>query len=159
MKRLNIKKPGAGFYLIAASLILTIVGFCFFFSSYDVFGFVYSRWVIALTVLALWSMVVLLANGLYGGEHPVWITLFYLIIVFGLAVSAIEFIKPGLGNIATYFTVNMGDMETYAIAVPRTITGVVMYVLATVCAVIASFFRMTLRSAEEKRVSADGKGE
>ena len=50
-----------------------------------------------------------------------------------------EFIKPGLGNIATYFTVNMGDMETYAVAVPQTITGVAMYAVAAVLAIAASF--------------------
>lgn len=150
MKRLKIKKPGIGFYLLAASMLFTVIGFCYFFSSYSVFGFVYSRTVIALTVLALWSMTVLLASALYNGERPLWLAAFYLITVFGLAVSAVEFIKPGLGNIATYFTVNMGDMETYAVAVPQTITGVVMYVVAAVLAIASSFFRITLRSAEEK---------
>ena len=150
MKRLKIKKPGIGFYLLAASMLFTVIGFCYFFSSYDVFGFVYSRTVIALTVLALWSMIVLLASALYNGERPLWLAAFYLIIVFGLAVSAVEFIKPGLGNIATYFAVNMGDMETYAVAVPQTITGVAMYAVAAVLAIAASFFRITLRSAEEK---------
>lgn len=150
MKGLKIKKPGVGFYLLAASMLFTVIGFCYFFSSYDVFGFVYSRTVIALTVLALWSMTVLLASALYNGERPLWLAAFYLITVFGLAVSAVEFIKPGLGNIATYFTVNMGDMETYAVAVPQTITGVVMYVVAAVLAIASSFFRITLRSAEEK---------
>lgn len=150
MKGLKIKKPGVGFYLLAASMLFTVIGFCYFFSSYNVFGFVYSRTVIALTVLALWSMTVLLASALYNGERPLWLAAFYLITVFGLAVSAVEFIKPGLGNIATYFTVNMGDMETYAVAVPQTITGVVMYVVAAVLAIASSFFRITLRSAEEK---------
>ncbi len=150
MKGLKIKKPGVGFYLLAASMLFTVIGFCYFFSSYSVFGFVYSRTVIALTVLALWSMTVLLASALYNGERPLWLAAFYLITVFGLAVSAVEFIKPGLGNIATYFTVNMGDMETYAVAVPQTITGVVMYVVAAVLAIASSFFRITLRSAEEK---------
>lgn len=150
MKGLKIRKPGAGFFLLAVSLLLTIIGFCYFFSSYNVFGFVYSRTVIALTIIAMWSMLVLMGCALYGGERPLWLAAFYLVTVFCLAVSAIEFIKPGLGNIATYFTVNMGDMETYAVAVPRTITGVALYAVATLFALVASFFRATLRTAEEK---------
>ena len=31
MKGLKIKKPGIGFYLLAASMLFTVIGFCYFF--------------------------------------------------------------------------------------------------------------------------------
>ena len=68
----------------------------------------------------------------------------------------IEFIKPVLGNIATFFTVNMGDMETFAVAVPRAIAGVALYLVAAVCAIAASFFRLTLRSSRKKEGEHEG---
>lgn len=143
----KIYRPRTGTYLLAASLVLALVGFGYFFSSYAVFGFSLSRWVIALTVIAVWCILLLIANGLYSGERPLWTAIFYVITGFCLVLAALEFVKPGIASIATYFTVNMGDMETFEIAVPQTITGVALYVVSAVLAITASFFRLSVPPA------------
>lgn len=149
MKKINLKRPSAGFYMLAVALLFTVVGFILFFASYNIFGYTYSRTVIALTVLAIWSIAVILFSTLYSGEKPLWIAAFYLLTVFALAVSAVEFINPGIGNIATYFTVNMGDMETAAKAIPVMLSGVALYLLATIIALVACFLPAASKKNKE----------
>ncbi len=136
---LKLNKPRAGFYLLASAFVLVIGGFVLYFGAFDALSYSDDRWVIALTVIAFWSMAFLLVNSVLAGDKPFWTGVFYVIIVFALMFAFARFLSACLSPIGIYFTVTMGDMEAYALGVPRCIAGVICYVLATVCTIVAAF--------------------
>jgi hypothetical protein len=147
---INIQKPRAGFYVTAAALVLSIVGFVLYFKAFEALGYNDDRWVIALTVIAFWSMAFLTVNALFAGDSPFWSCVFYVIIVFALLIALAKFLSACLSPIGIYFTVNMGDMAAYAQGVPRCIAGVACYAVAAICIVVASFMKPTRdRGAKE----------
>lgn len=141
---MKIKKPSLGFWLLTAGLVLSIVAFVLYFMTYDAFGYNQDYWVIAMMVIAFWSLACLIVNGLFAGNKPFFMDVFYAIAVFALVFAMIEFLTPCLSPIGIYFTVhNMGDVEANAIGVPRSIAGVVLFVLAVVCVLIAAFVNLS----------------
>ena len=147
---LKIKIPRTGFYLLAAATVLTIVAFVMYFGAFEALSFETDRWVVALTVLAFWSMAFLMINSLFAGDAPFWTSAFYAVTVLALMFSFARMLMACLSPIGIYFTVNMGNMEAYAQGVPRCIAGVACYVVATICVVVSAFFRISKeRRADE----------
>lgn len=140
---LNIKMPRTGFCLLVASVILSIVGFTLYFGAFDALSFSNDKWVIALNVIAFWSLAFLIVNSIFAGDKPAWTGVFYIIAVVTLLVATARFLMACLSPIAIYFTVNMGNMEAYAIGVPRCIAGVACYFVAVVCITVSAFFAPT----------------
>ena len=140
---MKIKLPSIGLILLSVATIFTIVGFILYFSTFSVFNYQQSKVTIACTIMSLWGMIFLIVNGLFAGEKPVAFNIFYIINCFALAFAFSYFLIPCLSPIGVYFTVNMGDMETYALGVPRCIAGCVFYVLALILNIVASFFKVT----------------
>ena len=146
----RLKSMGAGFYLLLASLILTIVGFIYFFLTFNTFSYSYDKFVIALTIIAIYGTLFLLINGFLAGDRPRLVSIFYVINVFALMISFAYFLIPCLSPIGILFTVSMGDMETYAKGVPLCFVGVGCYVIAVILTVIAAFFPMIKKKAGEQ---------
>ena len=146
---MKIKKPSLGYWLLTASFLLSIVAFVLYFMTYDALGYSQDYWVIAMMVIALWSLICLRFNGLLAGNKPFFMDVFYVLAAFALVFATIKFITPCLSPIAIYFTVhNMGDVEANAIGVPRAIAGAVFYLLAIVCVVVASFNNISVKEAD-----------
>lgn len=147
---LKMKMPRTGFYLLVASVVLSIVGFSLFFGAFDALSFADDKWVIALNVIAFWCLAFLMVNSIFAGDEPTWTGVFYIIAVVTLLVAMARFLMACLSPIAIYFTVNMGNMEAYAIGVPRCIAGVACYFIAVVCITVSAFFSPT----KERRIQA-----
>ena len=126
-------------WFLVAAIIMTFVGFMLYFSTFAAFNYSQDRWVIALTIISLWGLVVLAINALVFAK-PFRFEFFYVVIPFALVIAIGKLLIPCLSPIGIYFTVNMGDMETYAIGVPRCIAGVVFYLLGVILTIVASFF-------------------
>jgi len=137
----NNVKLGAGFILTAISFILTIVGFILYFTAINAMEYEADRFVVALTIMALWSLIFLIVNSLFVNDKPFWSSIFYIVITFTLFLGFSFFLSSFLSPIGVYFTVNMGDMEKYALGVPRCLAGVICYVLAIITNVVSSFFK------------------
>lgn len=146
----KLKLPHVGFILIALAFILTLAAFILTFIVYRIFGYNLNRWLIFLSVAALWLTAFLLVNSLFAGDNPFWTHLLYGAICIALTFSAILFIQPVLAPMGVYFTVAMGDVETNAAGVPRAIVAVALYVAALFLTVAASFFRTTRDKRENK---------
>ena len=140
MKKLEIKKPFVGFFLMAVTLVLTLVAFIMSFKVYRIFGYALNRWAVFLSFAALWFTAFLIVNALLVGEKPFWASLIYVAVCVALTFAAILFIQPCLAPMGIYFTVgNMGDVEANAAGVPRTIVTVALYVVALLCMVASAF--------------------
>ncbi len=143
---IKIKAPRAGFYILAAALLLTIVAFIMYAVTFDAFHFVSDKWVVALMIIAIWSICCILINSLFMGNRPMFVDALYIIAIFALVIAAVKFFTPCLSPIGIYFTVhNMGDVEANAIGVPRSIAGIAVYVVAIVCVVVGAFFSTSKR--------------
>lgn len=138
---IKIAKLRAGFYILAAALLLSIAAFVVYNLTFDAFHYVTDRWIVALMIIVIWSIVCLLISSLFMGDKPLYIDALYIIAMFALVIAFIKFLTPCLSPIGIYFTVhNMGDVEANAIGVPRSIVGIVIYVLAIICLVVGAFF-------------------
>jgi len=135
------------FWLLISSLIMIIVGFCLYFLTFNVFHYNQDRYVISLTIIAIWCVVLSILNMLLI-KKPLNLDLFNLITPFALMIAMGKFLIPCLSPIGIYFTVNMGDMATYALGVPRCISGVAFYILAITLNVISSFFSIKEREVK-----------
>ena len=140
---LKLKVPRTGFYLLLSATVLSAVAFGLYFGAFDALSFGDDKWVIALTVFSFWSMAVLMVNSLFAGDEPSWTGVFYVITVMALLVSMARLLMACLSPIGIYFTVNMGNMEAYALGVPRCIAGVACYLVATICVAVSAFFSPT----------------
>lgn len=149
--KLKIKIPGIGFVLLFISLIFTLIGFGLYFRTFSIFHYLESRITIAGTIIALWGTVFLLINSLFSKDNPIYLNVLYLTNVFALAFAFAYFLIPCLSPIGIFFTVNMGDMETYALGVPRCIAGCVFYVLALLSNILASFFSPSFNLKHRKK--------
>lgn len=146
---MKLKKPSLGFWFISAGFVLSIVAFALYFATYNALGYSQDYWVIAMMVIALWSFVCLLVNGLLMGNKPFFMDVFYALAAFALVFATIKFLTPCLSPIGIYFTVhNMGDVEANAIGVPRAIAGVVFYLLSVICVIVASFVNLFKKEAD-----------
>lgn len=138
---LNLKRIlNPKFILVLLSLIIMIVGFILYFSTFRVFGYSDSKWVIGLTIIALWLEIIVLANQAFANK-PFYVSFIYILIPFMVMIIIGQYLIPCLSPIGIYFTVNMGDMETYALGVPRCIAGVALYLVSAIALIGASFFK------------------
>ncbi|MBE7087043.1 MAG: hypothetical protein E7369_01935 [Clostridiales bacterium] len=139
---INVKKfPLVTVILLAVSLVFCVIGFIMHFYTYDGLNYELNRWVVALSVIGIWSILVILLQRTVFGGTPFWFDAFYLIGAFCIVLASLMFLSPCLANIGIYFTVNnMGDVEANAIGVPRCICAMVFYVLSFITFTVSSFF-------------------
>ena len=156
---LKPKVPGFGFGAAALALVCTIVGFVMFFLTYAAGGYAISRWTIMCSVLSMWLLVLLMLNGIFAGEKPVWTAVIYAVIAFLLTYGTIRFIQPCLTQIGIYFTVNMGDVEMNRIVTFRSITSAAFYVAAIIMTIVSAFLPMTFRGGKSKTAPAEEQSE
>ena len=148
---IKLKKPHAGFYLLAVSFVFAVVAFIMYFLTFNAFHYSTDRWVTGLTLIAFWSILFLLISSLISGDDPFYVDIFYVIAAFCLTIATIKFLIPCLSPIGIYFTVhNMGDVEANAIGVPRSIVCVVFFVLSIICLLVSAFFKSTVKEADKQ---------
>lgn len=150
MKLYNLKSLHVGFFFTLLSLILSIVALVLFVITYNIFGYNLNRWVFLMTFMSIWLMGFVTVNTIFNGEQPFWVSYLYVIVTTLLVFSLVQFINPCLSPIGVYFTVNMGDVETNALGVPRAIATAVFYVLAIIFNLIASFLPSVSKGGENR---------
>lgn len=148
--KITIPYIGLFAYLIALGLL--IAGLVLSISTFQVFQYDVDRFVIVLPIIAAWIIFIQIIMSFLDKEKPIWTNVieiaYCVLVLFALAKTLIPF----LTNIATYYTVTMGDMETFAIGVPRCIISCVMFVISCIFFIIGSFFKTVLvkeRSSKE----------
>lgn len=140
---MKLKKPSVGFWLTLVCFVFAIVAFVLYFTTFKALNYENNLWVIALSIIALWSMLCLLVNGLLAGNKPFFMDIFYVLAVFSLVLAMILFLSDCLSPIGIYFTVhNMGDVEANAAGVPRCIAGVAFYSVSFLMMIIAGFLKL-----------------
>lgn len=151
--------PFVGFFAYVISLILLIVGFALAISTFHVFEYDVDRFVIVLPILAMWIILIQIVMSFVDKEKPVWSNVievaYCVLVLFAFARTLIPF----LTNIATYFTVTMGDMETFAIGVPRCIAACAFMLVSSIVFVFGSFFRVALfkEKKQKNQTTKEGK--
>lgn len=139
---------GFGAYIIALGLL--IAGFILSILTFKVFGYDVDRFVIVLPILAAWILIVQLTMSFVDKDKPVWTNIidiaYCVLVLFALAKTLIPF----LTNIATYYTVAMGDMGTFAIGVPRCITACVLFAVSCIFFIVGSFFKVVIRTGDKQ---------
>lgn len=126
--------------LIVLSLVGSIYAFIMHNLTFDAFNYNVDYWVIALTIIAVWSIIMLLVQRIWFKDTVLLFDIFYLIAAFSLFLGALLFLKPCLSPIGIYFTVNnMGDVEANALGVPRCISTMIGYGASLLCLIVASF--------------------
>ena len=143
-------KPSVGYVLLAVSFVFAATAFVLYFTTYNALHYEANLYVIALTVIGLWSFGCLLANGLFAKNRPFWMDVFFVIGVFALVLAAILFLSSCLSPIGIYFTVNMGDVEANAAGVPRCLAGVAFYALSAILATVAAFLNFPAKEARDE---------
>ena len=139
-----IKAPRAGFILLAMALHLAVAAFIVYAMTFDAFHYVPDNWVIALMIIVIWSIAALLISSFFMGDKPLFVDALYIVIIFALVTATVKFVTPCLSPIGIYFTVhNMGDVEANEIGVPRSIAGIVIFVLTILLVLISAFFLRT----------------
>ncbi len=150
MRRKSIPIPGVGSILQLLSLILLVVGFIFYFACWSAFGYGQDRFVIAFTILAIWVSILMLATDFFDAKRPIWVASIGLVYCFFVLFSFGRILAPCISPIGILFTVNMGDMETYAIGVPRCFVSIGGYLLSALFFVASSFFGGFQHQEEEQ---------
>ena len=157
---IKIKQPRAGFILLAVTLHFVVASFIMYSATFNALRLLSDKWVIALMIIAIWSIVALLVNSLISGDRPLFADALYIIAMFALVIAFIKFLTPCLSPIGIYFTVhNMGDVEANAIGVPRSIAGIVLFVLTFILLIVSAFFMRTKKEyveVKECEKQADG---
>lgn len=153
MKRKII--PSVGFYLLAVSFVTLIVGYILSFATFNAFGYTLNRFVIIFPIFAMIITILNLVTSFLDERRPFWASILDLGYSSLTLLSFAHLLIPFLTPIGIYFTVNMGDMETYAIGVPKCITGCVFYLVSTILFVAASFFKnWKVKSASEEIIKS-----
>ncbi|MBE7086977.1 MAG: hypothetical protein E7369_01595 [Clostridiales bacterium] len=150
MKLYNLKRLNVGFYFTLLSLIVSVAALVLFIITYNIFGYNFNRMVFFMTFLSIWLMGFITVNTIFMGEKPFWVSYLYVLITVLLVFSFVQFLNPCLSPIGIYFTVhNMGDVETNALGVPRSIATGVLYLIAIVCNLVASFTPSVTKGGEK----------
>ena len=141
--------PFVGLFANIIALGLLIVGYILSISTFHVFEYDVDRFVIVLPLLAMWIIIVQTVMSFIDKDKPVWTNVievaYCVLVLFAFAKTLIPF----LTNIATFYTVTMGDMETFAIGVPRCITACVLMVVSCVFFIIGSYFKIVINRNKE----------
>lgn len=143
--------PFVGLFAYIFALGFLIAGYALAISTFHVFEYDVDRYVIVLPILAMWIIVIQIVTSFIDEEKPAWSNVievaYCILVLFAFAKTLIPF----LTNIATYFTVTMGDMETFKIGVPRCITACVMFVISCSFFILGSFFGIVLFKESKKK--------
>ena len=141
--------PFVGLFANIIALGLLIAGYILSISTFHVFEYDVDRFVIVLPLLAMWIIIVQTVMSFIDKDKPVWTNVievaYCVLVLFAFAKTLIPF----LTNIATFYTVTMGDMETFAIGVPRCITACVLMVVSCVFFIIGSYFKIVINRNKE----------
>ena len=138
----NKKLPWIGLYFYAVSLIVLIVAYIIALSTFKAYNEAPDRFVIIFPLFAMYIIIAEVVMSFLDKDKPVWFSLIDLAYCFLVLFSFAKLLIPLLTPIGIYFTVNMGDMETYAVVVPRCITGCVLFAVSGALFVIGSFFKI-----------------
>ena len=134
--------PFVGFYLYVLSLVLLIVGYVISMSAFQAFSLDVDRFVLIFPIFAMWIIIVQVVMSFVDVNKPLWMgaadLLFCFLVLFAFGRVLIPFLTP----IGIYFTVNMGDVATYAIAIPRCITGCVFLIASCIFFIAGNFFKI-----------------
>lgn len=125
---------------LLVAFVITLVALIF---SYKVFGLITSgidKSVIAFGYLSLLFFAILIFNNLYGNKKPAIMSLYFVPIGFMLIYNLCKVVGPCISSIAIYFTVNMGDIETYRVITVTCFTDVGLYLAATIITCFSAFF-------------------
>lgn len=142
MKNLKLKTPSVGLYLTLTSIVLAIAGLIMFFETYNVYKYSINRWALAYTIIAIWLMATSIVNTLIRGNKPIWFGALNVVAVILLTLAATKFFSPCVSPMAIYFTVNMGDVQTQALGVPRSLWAMGLYLVSIIIFVVSSFFSL-----------------
>lgn len=127
------------FWVVCFSFVALIAAFVMHFLTFSALHYQTDRWVIALSIIALWSEAMLLFEKISGKKFFAF-DIFLPVAVIAATLALFKFLIPCLSPIGIYFTVhNMGDVEANAIGVPRSIACIVLYVLSIIAIVPPSF--------------------
>lgn len=142
-KKLPIPFVGFGLYFV--SFVLLLVAYIIAILAFTGFNLPVDRFVL---IFPIFGMVIILAQlvvSMLDENKPLWFdginVLFCFLVLFSFARLLIPFLTP----IGIYFTVNMGDVETYAIVVPRCITGCILFAVSCLFFIAANFFKVTYK--------------
>ena len=134
--------PAIGFYIYIVSFIVLIIGYITAIQTFNIFQYKLDRFVILFPLFAMWIIVLEIIVSFVDKNKPAFTAaidiLFTVFVIFAFAKTLIPF----LTNIATYFTVAMGDMALFAVGVPRCITSCVLFIVSGVLFTIGSFFKV-----------------
>ena len=141
--------PFVGFYLYVVSFIVLLVAFIISLSTFKAFNQTPDRFVVIFPIFAMWIILIEIAMSFVDKHKPVWFNAIDLLFCFFVLFAFGKLLIPFLTPIGIYYTVNMGDLETYAIVVPRCITGCVLFVVSALLFVAGSFFKIVKIKEEE----------
>lgn len=136
------KTPFVGFYFYVASLIVLIIAYVIAISTFNAYGLPPDRFVIVFPIFAMWIIFAQILMSFVDENKPIWFNATDILFCFFVVFTFGRLLIPFLTAIGIYFTVNMGDMETFAIVVPRCITGCAMLVASCVLFIAGSFFKI-----------------
>ena len=147
-KRVVIPSVGLFAYIVALGLL--VAGTILSITTFNIFEYDIDRFVIVLPIIAAWIIIVQIVMSFVDKEKPVWTNVidiaYCVLVLFALANTLIPF----LTNITTFYTVAMGDMETFAIGVPRCITACVLFAVSCIAFIIGSFFKTVIVKKEDE---------
>ena len=134
--------PYIGFYIYIISLITLIIGYITAIQTFNIFQYKLDRFVMIFPLFAMWIILLEIIVSIVDINKPAFTAtidvLFSVFVIFAFAKTLIPF----LTNIATFFTVNMGDMALFAVGVPRCITACVLFIVSGIIFIAGSFFKV-----------------
>lgn len=146
----NKRIPFIGFYLYISSLIVLVIAYFIAISTFNVFQYDVDRFVLVFPLLAIWIIVIQIVMSFIDKDKPAWTNVIELAFCALVLIAFAKTLIPFLTNIATYYTVAMGDMKTFAIGVPRCITGCILFIVSCLLFVIGSFFKVVIFKEAKK---------
>lgn len=161
--KLSLRRPFVGSFFLLAAFILVIVGYSFYKTSFGIFGYAYDNFVLSGLVICLFILGYLLVSEAIDPNRPVWVGVLYPIFCFVSLFTFARIVSPCTSPIGIHFMgLNMGDVETYAKAVPPCIVSCACFIIATILVIIASFMpafftkkeKAVAKVAETKTVEA-----
>lgn len=147
----RLKNFWVGFYLTLASFIVAIVAFALYGKTAAIMFDEPNRYNTVFTVMCIWIYVLVILNTVLVGRTPVFLKVINILPILFLIFSLMEFIEPCLEYIGMW-VMKLGMLDPVkTAAAPQVIATSVMYAIAAVLLLVASFFNLT-RSDKEVKV-------
>lgn len=148
--RLKFKMPSLGLYFYVAALAILIAAYVIAIQTFNAFSLAVDRFVLIFPIFAMYIIVLQIVMSYLDDDKPIWFGAIDLLFCFFVLFSFGKLLSPFLTIIGIYFTVNMGDISTYAIVVPKCITGCILFAVSGIVFVTGSFFNIFKKNKEEK---------